>query len=245
MIRYYRCLLNIFNENGFLALCYLASTKMPNPENCIRTPILYIYGGKATGKTEFVKFMFREKCLKLHKGSISIKKLRESLRKRLECGLVHLDDINEPLDTDWRETIKSGYDIISKNRLIISGSADLRNDITLFTRTIFLDFSRTADYSKEEKELFREYSFIRDFAYLWDFDFKQDNRRAIESLLKAHEAIESRCTKVEHRLKENYKSLLAGYLYFSELFSVRETRAIDMIVRHLERQQALIHNEND
>ena len=237
---FYQHLLSLYKDNGIIGLCYLASSKMPKLDGFIKKPILYVYGNKASGKTEFVKFIFRNKFLDYYINNRTVLEFKSLLRNN-HYPFILFDDINKPLDPFVRECIKSGYDDVTTDcQFIVSGQADLSKDVSLFTRMIFLDFSRMAGFSKDEKDGFRKLSFIREFALLSHYDFSESNFKAIKSLITADRIIESTFSSVESRLKENYRSLLAGYYYFADLFQCNEKMVVDIILRHLERQQLLI-----
>lgn len=242
MKQYYEYLSQFYGDKGMLGLFYLASTKLPKLDNYFSAPILYIYGEQATGKTEFVNFIFRESFARRSFKHTSIPTFRALLKTNTDL-IMHLDDIDSELDLEWKENIKSSYDRVqSERRLIISGRG-LTKDVAFISRTIFIDLSRVFPFTEEQEWMFKAMSFIRDKASLWTYKYKKDEARAIRSLLKADKIIESRCENAEHRLKENYKTLLTAYFYFEDLFPVSESKAVDIVLRNLELQELMLYKD--
>ena len=239
MKQYYEYLSQFYGDKGLLGLFYLASTKLPNLNNFFNAPILYIYGEKATGKTEFVNFIFKEWYTRMTFKQTSLPTFRNLLKSN--AHLIHIDDVDTELGIEWTETFKSVYDPIqSGKRLIISGQVNLTKEVALFSRTIFIDLSRVFPFTEEQEWMFKAMSFIRDKAYFWTYKYKEDEARAIRCLLKADRIIENICANAEHRFKESYKSLLTAYFYFEDLFPVNEGKAVEIVVSNLERQQMML-----
>lgn len=142
-------------------------------------PILYLFGQKGTGKTEFAItlsrfFQRREEINDLTNTSLySISNKLESICN----GIVHLDEYKHTLPNEKIELLKGVYDSSGRTTkadnfdertqtsvecgIIVTGSDIPDDDPALLTRTLFLEaFSAIRD--NNERELFRKLKDVRD-----------------------------------------------------------------------------------
>ena len=251
MIHYLKEFKHVFRDYGIIGLCYLAKTMLPDNEKYWQNPILYVTGVKASGKTEFINSMLRlyteAERDSANFGNCKYESLRHIFREQntnLKC--LHIDDINKPLTLEWTEFIKSAYDSFYRKYLFISGYQDLSNDVTLYSRTIHIDLDNLYLHLPDNfdaREALRAFLFIRNNADLRLFQFRPNHLHFLRSTVKAEIMIQDLCPNAEDRLKSNYASLLAGYLYFADIMPFTEGEAVHALISNLSKQQIMLSNE--
>lgn len=253
MIQYFKEFKNVFGNPGIIGLCYLAKTMLPNNENYWQNPILYVTGVKASGKTEFVKSMLHlyenRECKFANFKNVKYESFRACLREQnTYTKILHVDDINKPLTTEWKEIIKSAYDPFYWKHLIISGEQDLSNDVSLYSRTIHIELDNLFLYEHDNyaaREALKAFLYIRKNAEVGFFKFRSNNLHFLRSTVKAETIINGLYPNAEGRLKSNYASLLAGYLYYADIMPFTESEAVYALTSNLSKQQIILSNEKE
>ena len=248
MIQYFKEFKYVFGNPGIIGLCYLAKTMLPDNEKYWQNPILYVTGVKASGKTEFINSMLRlyteTERDSANFGHCKYESLRHIFREQntnLKC--LHIDDINKPLTLEWTEFIKSAYDSFYRKYLFISGYQDLSNDVALYSRTIHIDLDNLYLHLPDNfdaREAFKAFLYIRNNAQFTLFKFRPNHLHFLKSTVEAEIMIHDLRPHAEERLKSNYASLLAGYLYFADIMPFTVKEVVNVLISNLDRQQIIL-----
>ena len=248
MIQYFKEFKYVFGNPGIIGLCYLAKTMLPDNEKYWQNPILYVTGVKASGKTEFINSMLRlyteTERDSANFGHCKYESLRHIFREQntnLKC--LHIDDINKPLTLEWTEFIKSAYDSFYRKYLFISGYQDLSNDVALYSRTIHIDLDNLYLHQPDNfdaREAFKAFLYIRDNAQFTLFKFRPNHLHFLKSTVEAEIIIHDLRPDAEERLKSNYASLLAGYIYFADIMPFTVKEVVNVLISNLDRQQIIL-----
>lgn len=244
MIQYFKEFKYVFGNPGIIGLCYLAKTMLPDNERYWQNPILYVTGVKASGKTEFVNSMLKNytetEIYSAKFGHCKYESLRHDFREQnTNLKFLHIDDINKPLTLEWTEFIKSAYEPFYRKHLVISGHQDLSNDVALYSRTIHIDLDNLYLHQPDNfdaREALKAFLFIRNNAELRLFQFRPNHLHFLRSTVKAEIMIQDLCPNAEDRLKSNYASLLAGYLYFADIMPFAVNEVVNALTYNLNRQ---------
>ena len=169
-------LIGVFGNNAKVGLCFLLATLFKDIVTSVTTsfPILNLFGPKGTGKSEMghalVSF-FMPSYEAPNINSSTKAALAEAVAE-VSNALVHLDEYKNNLDLDKREFLKGIWDGTGRSRInldndkkrettavdsgvIMSGQEMPTADIALFSRLIFLTFSK-AQFNDEEKRRFED-----------------------------------------------------------------------------------------
>lgn len=248
MIQYFKEFKYVFGNPGIIGLCYLAKTMLPDNEKYWQNPILYVTGVKASGKTEFINSMLRlyteTERDSANFGHCKYESLRHIFREQntnLKC--LHIDDINKPLTLEWTEFIKSAYDSFYRKYLFISGYQDLSNDVALYSRTIHIDLDNLYLHQPDNfdaREAFKAFLYIRNNAQFTLFKFRPNHLHFLKSTVEAEIMIHDLRPHAEERLKSNYASLLAGYIYFADIMPFTVKEVVNVLISNLDRQQIIL-----
>lgn len=169
-------LIAVFRDNAKVGICFLLATLFKDIVTSVTTsfPILNLFGQKGTGKSEMGHslvsfFMPNHEAPNINS---STKAALAEVVAEVSNALVHLDEYKNNLDLDKREFLKGIWDCTGRSRInidndkkreitavdsgvIMSGQEMPTADIALFSRTIFLTFSK-AQFNDDEKRRFEE-----------------------------------------------------------------------------------------
>ena len=171
---YSKLLITVFGDNAKVALGFLLATLFKDVITHITTafPILNLFGPKGTGKSQLghslTSFFYTEYTAPNLAGSTKAA-LAEAVAE-VSNAIVHLDEYKKDLPPDKQEILKGIWDGTGRTRInldndkrrettavdcgvIISGQEMPTADIALFSRMVFLTFSKTT-FSDEEKRNF-------------------------------------------------------------------------------------------
>lgn len=171
---YATLLIKVFGNNAKVALAFLVATIFKDVITHITTsfPILNLFGPKGTGKSQLghslTAFFYTEYTAPNLAGSTKAA-LAEAVAE-VSNAIVHLDEYKKDLPPDKQEILKGIWDGTGRTRInldndkrrettavdcgvIISGQEMPTADIALFSRMVFLTFSKTT-FSDEEKRNF-------------------------------------------------------------------------------------------
>lgn len=171
---YTRLLVKVFGDNAKVALGFLLATLFKDVITRITTsfPILNLFGPKGTGKSQLghslTSFFYTEYTAPNLAGSTKAA-LAEAVAE-VSNAIVHLDEYKKDLPPDKQEILKGIWEGTGRTRInldndkrrettavdcgvIISGQEMPTADIALFSRMIFLTFSKTT-FSDEERRNF-------------------------------------------------------------------------------------------
>ena len=173
---YAKKLVSVFGDNAKVGLCFLLATLYRDiVVSYTRSfPILNLFGPKGSGKSELghslMAFFIRDNV----PPNISNSTLPALADAVAQCSnaLVHLDEFRNNLDEQKREFLKGLWDGTGRNRMnmdrdkkrevtkvscgvIVSGQEMATADIALFSRFIFLSYSKS-QFSQEAKRKFAD-----------------------------------------------------------------------------------------
>ena len=171
---YSSLLVTVFGNNAKVALGFLLATLFKDIVVHVTTsfPILNLFGPKGTGKSQLghslTSFFYTDYTAPNLAGSTKAA-LAESVAE-VSNAIVHLDEYKKDLPPDKQEILKGIWDGTGRTRInldndkrrettavdcgvVVSGQEMPTADIALFSRMVFLTFSKTT-FSMEEKRNF-------------------------------------------------------------------------------------------
>ena len=178
---YSKKLVDVFGDNAKVGLCFLFATLFRDVVVSYTKsfPILNLFGPKGSGKSELghslMAFFIRDNV----PPNISNSTLPALADAVAQCAnaLVHLDEFRNNIDEQKREFLKGLWDGTGRNRMnmdrdkkrevtrvscgvIVSGQEMATADIALFSRFIFLSYSKS-QFSQEAKRKFADLTTYR------------------------------------------------------------------------------------
>ena len=176
LFEYTKKLVDVFGDNAKVGICFMLATLFRDVVVSYTKsfPILNLFGPKGSGKTELghslMAFFIRENV----PPNISNSTIAALADAVAQCAnaLVHLDEFRNNLDEQKREFLKGLWDGTGRNRMnmdrdkkrevtkvssgvIVSGQEMATADIALFSRFIFLSYSKS-QFSQEAKRKFAD-----------------------------------------------------------------------------------------
>lgn len=173
-------LITVFGDNAMIALCFLFASLFKDIVVGTTTgfPMLNVFGPKGTGKSELghsLSSFFKIKNVAPNIMNSTNAALAEAVAE-ISNGVVHLDEYKNDIPIEKRETLKGLWDSTGRTRMagsgykqrettavdcgvVISGQEMPTADIALFSRLIFLTFSKI-EFSLEEKKNFADLKII-------------------------------------------------------------------------------------
>lgn len=173
-------LVKVHGENAKVAVCFLVASLFKDLVTSVtqRFPILNLFGPKGTGKTQLgaslTSFFFTD--YSAPNLSASTKAALAEAIAEVSNAIVHLDEYKKDLPPDKQEILKGLWDGTGRTRVnidndkrrettsvdcgvVLSGQEMPTADIALFSRMIFLSFSKTT-FTDEEKRNFERLRLI-------------------------------------------------------------------------------------
>ena len=178
---YCELLVEVFGDNAKVGIAFLLATLFRDVVvSYTRSfPILNLFGPKGSGKSELGHSLMAFFIIDNIPPNISNSTLPALADAVAQCSnaLVHLDEFKNNIDIDKREFLKGLWDGTGRNRMnmerdkkrevtkvscgvIVSGQEMATADIALFSRFIFLSYSKS-QFSQEAKEKFAKMAAIR------------------------------------------------------------------------------------
>lgn len=167
----------VYGDNGMIGLCFLMATLFRDViyKRFGFFPILNLFGPKDTGKTELALLLLRFFGKDQDKGPNLSNTTRPALADHVALysnAPCHIDEFRNDVGVEKIEFCKGGWDGTGRTRMnmdkdrkkettpvdssfILSGQHMPNADIALFTRLVFLSFSKN-EFTNEEKEAFNE-----------------------------------------------------------------------------------------
>lgn len=208
-------------------------------------PILNLFGPKGSGKSELGHtlmsfFIIKNTAPNLMNSTIAA--LSDTIAQ-CSNALVHIDEYKNTIEIPKREFLKGLWDGTGRNRMnmdndkkreitavdsgvILSGQEMPTIDIALFSRLIFLSFTKS-DFTLEEKRSFDELARIRELGFshvtlqllsarkAMEINFANNCRQATDELANAVSGY-----KVEDRILRNWAIPLAAVRSIENLFEL-------------------------
>ncbi len=169
-------LIDVFGDNAKVGLCFLLATLFRDVivGYTKHFPILNLFGPKGSGKSELGHSLMSFFIIENIPPNISNSTLPALADAVAQCAnaLVHLDEFKNSIEIDKREFLKGLWDGTGRNRMnmerdkkrevtkvscgvIVSGQEMATADIALFSRFIFLSYSKS-QFSQEAKRKFAD-----------------------------------------------------------------------------------------
>lgn len=172
---YARLLTDVFGNNARVALCFLIATLFKDIViEQVKFPLLLLFGPKGTGKSNLGQSLasFFVRDAQPQSISSTTKAGMAELVAEVSNAIVHLDEYKDDIPLEKREFLKGIWDGTGRTRLnmedkksrestavdcgvVMSGQELPMADPALFSRTVFLGFSRTT-FSDDERRRFEE-----------------------------------------------------------------------------------------
>ena len=234
---YCKILVDVFGDNGKVGIAFLLATLFRDVVvSYTRSfPILNLFGPKGSGKSELGHSLMAFFIIDNIPPNISNSTLPALADAVAQCSnaLVHLDEFKNNIDIDKREFLKGLWDGTGRNRMnmdrdrkrevtkvscgvIISGQEMATADIALFSRFIFLSYSKS-QFSQEAKARFTQMAGIRKLGCshlvleilqcraLFEAEFSANYKATFEDVSKALEK-----SNIEDRIMRNWLVPLAA-----------------------------------
>lgn len=234
---YVKLYLKVYGDNAKVAFCFLVATLFKDIMVQVeKFPILFLFGPKGTGKTQFASsltsFFYTEyKAPSLEASTKAA--IAESLAE-VSNAIVHLDEYKVALGPDKQEILKGVWDGVGRTRVnvdndkrreqtavdcgvIVSGQEQPMADVALFSRVLYLTFHKSV-FSAEEKRNMEELTRIerRGLTHLTGKilalrnAFQRGYREAWDETISDFYE-QTRSYSVEDRTLKNWACILAAY----------------------------------
>ncbi len=267
-------LIKVFGDNAKVGICFLLATLFRDIIVGLTKsfPILNLFGPKGSGKSELGHSLMSFFIIKNTPPNIQNATIAAMGDLVAQCAnaLVHIDEYKNTIDLDKREFLKGLWDGTGRSRMnmdrdkkreitsvdcgvILSGQEMTTVDIALFSRLVYLTFTKT-EFSNEEKKAFDECQRVRDMGLShltlqllrhrskMETDFTANYRQCMTDL---NEQLSKE--KIEDRIQRNWVIPLAAFRTMESVidvpFSYKEMLAItvDGIIR--QNQECKSNNE--
>ena len=175
-------LITVFGDNAKVGLCFLIAAVFRDiiAGQTKSFPILNLFGPKGSGKSELGHSLMSFFIIKNTPPNIQNATIAALGDAVAQCAnaLVHIDEYKNSIDLDKREFLKGLWDGTGRSRMnmdrdkkreitsvdcgvILSGQEMPTIDIALFSRLIYLTFTKT-EFTGEEKRAFDDLKTVRD-----------------------------------------------------------------------------------
>ena len=178
---YFSKLIGVFGDNAKVGICFLLATLFRDVITGYTKsfPILNLFGPKGSGKSELGHSLMSLFIIENTPPNIQNSTIPALADLVAQCAnaLVHIDEFKNNIDIDKREYLKGLWDGAGRSRMnmdkdkkreitavdsgvILSGQEMATADIALFSRLVFLTFSK-CEFSDAEKRRYNELVEIR------------------------------------------------------------------------------------
>lgn len=175
-------LVQVFGDNAKVGICFLLASLFRDiiAGQTKSFPILNLFGPKGSGKSELGHSLMSFFIIKNTPPNIQNATIAALGDAVAQCAnaLVHIDEYKNSIDLDKREFLKGLWDGTGRSRMnmdrdkkreitsvdcgvILSGQEMPTIDIALFSRLIYLTFTKT-EFSTAEKKAFDQCKALRD-----------------------------------------------------------------------------------
>lgn len=267
-------LVQVFGDNAKVGICFLLASLFRDviAGQTKSFPILNLFGPKGSGKSELGHSLMSFFIIKNTPPNIQNATIPALADSVAQCAnaLVHLDEYKNGIDLEKREFLKGLWDGTGRSRLnmdrdkkremtnvdcgvILSGQEMPTIDIALFSRLIFLTFTKT-EFSTAEKQAFDQCKAMRDLGLShltlqllrhrskMETDFSANYRQCMSDLndrLKAE--------TIEDRIQRNWVIPLAAFRTLEAVLDVPFTyrELLDISVAGIIRQNRECKSNNE
>lgn len=236
--QYAQQLINVFGDNAKIGLSFLLATLFRDVVTAQTKsfPILNLFGPKGSGKSELGHSLMSFFIIENTPPNIQNSTLPALADAVAQCAnaLVHIDEFKNTIDIDKREFLKGLWDGTGRNRMnmdkdkkreitrvdsgiILSGQEMATADIALFSRFIFLRYSKS-EFSIEAKANFQRLKDMRrvgcshltleilNHRALVETEYAHSYNRVRQDIITALNG-----APVEDRISNNWASVIAAF----------------------------------
>ena len=267
-------LVQVFGDNAKVGICFLLASLFRDiiVGQTKSFPILNLFGPKGSGKSELghsLMSFFIIKNIPPNIKNATIAALSDAVAQCANA-LVHIDEYKNSIDLDKREFLKGLWDGTGRSRMnmdrdkkreitsvdcgvILSGQEMPTIDIALFSRLIYLTFTKT-EFSTAEKQAFDQCKAMRDLGLShltlqllrhrskMETDFSANYRQCMNDLndrLKGE--------TIEDRIQRNWVIPLAAFRTLEAVLDVPFTyrELLDICVAGIIRQNRECKSNNE
>ena len=267
-------LIEVFGDNAKVGISFLLATLFRDiiVGQTKSFPILNLFGPKGSGKSELGHSLMSFFIIKNTPPNIQNATIAALGDAVAQCAnaLVHIDEYKNTIDLDKREFLKGLWDGTGRSRMnmdrdkkreitsvdcgvILSGQEMPTIDIALFSRLIYLTFTKT-EFSTSEKQAFDECKAIRDLGLShitlqilrhrskMEADFASNYRQCMSDL---NERLKKE--SIEDRIQRNWVIPLAAFRTLDAVldlpFNYREL--LDIVANGIVRQNGECKSNNE
>ena len=267
-------LVQVFGDNAKVGICFLLASLFRDiiVGQTKSFPILNLFGPKGSGKSELGHSLMSFFIIKNTPPNIQNATIAALGDAVAQCAnaLVHIDEYKNSIDLDKREFLKGLWDGTGRSRMnmdrdkkreitsvdcgvILSGQEMPTIDIALFSRLIYLTFTKT-EFSAAEKQAFDQCKAMRDLGLShltlqllrhrskMETDFSANYRQCMNDLndrLKGE--------TIEDRIQRNWVIPLAAFRTLEAVLDVPFTyrELLDICVAGIIRQNRECKSNNE
>ena len=267
-------LVQVFGDNAKVGICFLLASLFRDiiVGQTKSFPILNLFGPKGSGKSELGHSLMSFFIIKNTPPNIQNATIAALGDAVAQCAnaLVHIDEYKNSIDLDKREFLKGLWDGTGRSRMnmdrdkkreitsvdcgvILSGQEMPTIDIALFSRLIYLTFTKT-EFSTAEKQAFDQCKAMRDLGLShltlqllrhrskMETDFSANYRQCMNDLndrLKGE--------TIEDRIQRNWVIPLAAFRTLEAVLDVPFTyrELLDICVAGIIRQNKECKSNNE
>lgn len=267
-------LVQVFGDNAKVGICFLLASLFRDiiVGQTKSFPILNLFGPKGSGKSELGHSLMSFFIIKNTPPNIQNATIAALGDAVAQCAnaLVHIDEYKNSIDLDKREFLKGLWDGTGRSRMnmdrdkkreitsvdcgvILSGQEMPTIDIALFSRLIYLTFTKT-EFSTIEKQAFDQCKAMRDLGLShltlqllrhrskMETDFSANYRQCmndLNDLLKGE--------TIEDRIQRNWVIPLAAFRTLEAVLDVPFTyrELLDICVAGIIRQNRECKSNNE
>lgn len=267
-------LVQVFGDNAKVGICFLLASLFRDiiVGQTKSFPILNLFGPKGSGKSELGHSLMSFFIIKNTPPNIQNATIAALGDAVAQCAnaLVHIDEYKNSIDLDKREFLKGLWDGTGRSRMnmdrdkkreitsvdcgvILSGQEMPTIDIALFSRLIYLTFTKT-EFSTAEKQAFDQCKAMRDLGLShltlqllrhrskMETDFSANYRQCMSDLndrLKGE--------TIEDRIQRNWVIPLAAFRTLEAVLDVPFTyrELLDISVAGIIRQNRECKSNNE
>ena len=267
-------LVQVFGDNAKVGICFLLASLFRDVivGQTKSFPILNLFGPKGSGKSELGHSLMSFFIIKNTPPNIQNATIAALGDAVAQCAnaLVHIDEYKNSIDLDKREFLKGLWDGTGRSRMnmdrdkkreitsvdcgvILSGQEMPTIDIALFSRLIYLTFTKT-EFSTAEKQAFDQCKAIRDLGLThltlqllrhrskMETDFSACYRQGMSDLNERLKA-----ETIEDRIQRNWVIPLAAFRTLEAVLDVPFTyrELLDICVAGIIRQNRECKSNNE
>ncbi|MDM8337241.1 DNA primase [Mediterranea massiliensis] len=274
MREYSKKLVQVFGDNAKVGICFLLASLFRDviTGQTKSFPILNLFGPKGSGKSELGHSLMSFFIIKNTPPNIQNATIAALSDAVAQCAnaLVHIDEYKNSIDPDKREFLKGIWDGTGRSRMnmdrdkkreitsvdcgiILSGQEMPTIDIALFSRLIYLTFTKT-EFSTAEKQAFDQCKAMRDLGLShltlqllrhrskMETDFSANYRQCMNDL---NERLKGET--IEDRIQRNWVIPLAAFRTLEAVLDVPFTyrELLDISVDGIIRQNRECKSNNE